>query len=191
MTLTLCPHTVIIIMIYCTWSLCVSAWLQWIWRDKITQPRTDSQLGILLQLLFLLLLESISGKPVVHVLWPRSWALEAGKNGRRTALKAVDEHQRDAIACEIEPITTRTAVAGTNVFHPKTNKWNKQSKSIVKLTVSLHQASVGWTKSVCVRVRERERERERERWIWGQTHAHRREGKFTYYNDRTRLILIP
>lgn len=78
------------------------------------------------------------GEPV-HVLWPCARALEAGENRRSTALEAVDQHQGDGVAVEL-------GARRTIVLHPQTNKWHKKSKSLVELSVGLHQSSVGGTK---------------------------------------------
>ena len=92
-----------------------------------------------------MLLEAMLGEPV-HVLWPCARALEAGEDGRSAALEAVDQHQGDRVAVEIEQVTAGSPMA-TDMLHPKTNEWYKQSKSLIELTVGLHQSSVAGAKS--------------------------------------------
>ena len=96
-------------------------------------------------MLLLLLLEAMLGKPV-HVLWPRARVLEAGEDGRSTALEAVDEHQGDGVAVEIEEVLAGSSVAA-DLLHPKTNERHEKSKSLIELTVGLHQSSVAGAKS--------------------------------------------
>ena len=85
------------------------------------------------------------GEPV-HVLWPCARALEAGKDGRSTALEAVDQHQGDGVAIEIEEVLAGTSVAA-DLLHPKTNERHEKSKPLIELTVGLHQSSVAGAKS--------------------------------------------
>ena len=73
-----------------------------------------------------------------HVLWPGTRVLKAGKHGWVAALKGINEHQRNGIVVQLR---TRWAI----VLHPETNKWNKNSKAVIKAEVCLHEPCVGRT----------------------------------------------
>lgn len=114
-----------------TWGLSVSTWQKRFWRNKVASPRTNSEA-----------LRMAGGKSMLdepcHVLWPRTRVLKAGKDGWVTALKGINEHQRNGIVVQLR-------TWWTVVLHPETNKWNKNSKAVIEAKVCLHEPCVGRT----------------------------------------------